>query len=80
MRMMCSNVAPDGSLDRETDLISPLVTPLTYEGLVDDTFSIENGKIAVDSSILGTEDVELGKGPVAARGMCSCSFYCLFCV
>lgn len=56
------------SLDRETDLISPLVTPLTYEGLVDDTFGIENGKIAVDSSILGTEDVELGKGSVAARG------------
>jgi hypothetical protein len=47
-------------VDRETDLVSPLVTPLTYEGLVDDTFNIENGKIKVDASVLGTEEVELG--------------------
>jgi hypothetical protein len=52
-------------LDRETDLISPLITPLTYEGLVDDTLGIENSKIIVDSSILGAEEVELGRGPVA---------------
>ncbi len=37
-------------------MISPLVTPLTYEGLVDETFGIDNGRIKVDASILGSED------------------------
>lgn len=42
-------------IDREVDLVSPLVTPLTYEGLVDDLIGIENGKIKVDASILGED-------------------------
>ena len=42
-------------MDREVDLVSPLVTPLTYEGLVDDLIGIENGKIKVDASILGED-------------------------
>jgi len=42
-------------IDREVDLVSPLVTPLTYEGLIDDFIGIENGRIKVDASILGDE-------------------------
>ncbi len=32
-------------LDRQVDLISPLVTQLTYEGLIDEMFGIRNGKV-----------------------------------
>ena len=39
-------------MDREVDLISPLITPLTYEGLIDEVIGIENGKIKLDSSII----------------------------
>ena len=44
-------------LDREVDLVSPLISPLTYEGLIDDLIGIENGKIVLDASVLG-EDKE----------------------
>lgn len=44
------------SLDREIDLTSPLVTPLTYEGLVDDIIGIQNGKIRVEASLLGSDE------------------------
>jgi hypothetical protein len=29
-------------IDREVDLVSPLVTPLTYEGLIDELIGIRN--------------------------------------
>lgn len=54
-------------LDREVDLVSPLVTPLTYEGLIDDLIGIDNGRIKVDSSILG-EDKTAELGGSAATG------------
>jgi hypothetical protein len=44
------------SIDREVDLVSPLVTPLTYEGLVDEIIGIENGRIKVDAALLGTDE------------------------
>jgi hypothetical protein len=52
------------------DLVSPLVTPLTYEGLVDEIIGIKNGKIKVESSLLGTDDNELAptKGAAASGG------------
>ncbi len=43
-------------MDREVDLVSPLVTPLTYEGLVDEVIGIINGKIKIDAALLGNED------------------------
>jgi hypothetical protein len=43
-------------MDREVDLISPLVTPLTYEGLIDDTVGIENGRVRLDASVLGSSE------------------------
>jgi hypothetical protein len=42
-------------IDREVDLISPLVTPLTYEGLIDEIIGIENGRIKIDSTLLGED-------------------------
>lgn len=45
-------------LDRDVDLISPLVTPLTYEGLIDDTIGIEHARIKVEAALLGADEPE----------------------
>ena len=42
-------------LDREVDLFSCLLTPLTYEGLIDDCVGIDNGRVKVDAAVLGDE-------------------------
>lgn len=44
------------SLDREVDLASLFVTPLTYEGLLDDIMGIENGTVWLDASLLDEEN------------------------
>jgi hypothetical protein len=43
------------SLDREVDLVSPLISPLTYEGLINELIGIENGRVKLDVSIIGDE-------------------------
>lgn len=43
-------------LDREIDLISPLVSPLTYEGLVDEILGIEFCRTKVDASLFNSDD------------------------
>ncbi|CAG8535444.1 3238_t:CDS:10, partial [Ambispora leptoticha] len=40
-------------VDRSVDLITPLCTQLTYEGLIDEIFGIRNSFVEVDSSIVG---------------------------
>lgn len=40
-------------IDREVDMVTPLLTQLTYEGLVDEVFGIQNNQTEVDSSIVG---------------------------
>ncbi|CAG8747928.1 7256_t:CDS:2, partial [Funneliformis caledonium] len=40
-------------IDRSVDLITPLCTQLTYEGLIDEVFSIRASHVEVDSSIVG---------------------------
>ena len=40
-------------IDRSTDLITPMLTQLTYEGLIDEMFTIKYSTIDVDASILG---------------------------
>ena len=39
-------------LDRKVDLVTPLLTPLTYEGLIDDVLHIDAGMIHVNSDII----------------------------
>lgn len=41
-------------IDREVDYATPLLTQLTYEGLVDEVVGIQNNQADVDSSIVGT--------------------------
>ncbi len=39
-------------IDRKCDYVSPLLTQITYEGLLDEVFGIENNKMAVSNSII----------------------------
>ncbi len=40
-------------IDREVDLVTPLLTQLTYEGLIDEVWGIQNNQIDVDTTIVG---------------------------
>lgn len=40
-------------IDREVDFVTPLLTQLTYEGLIDELFGIQNNQTDVDSTIVG---------------------------
>lgn len=40
-------------IDREVDMVTPLLTQLTYEGLIDEVFKIQNNQTDVDSTIVG---------------------------
>lgn len=40
-------------IDRDVDFATPLLTQLTYEGLIDEFVSIKHNKAEVDSSVLG---------------------------
>nr|5BUZ_A Chain A, SM (Sec1/Munc18-like) protein [Thermochaetoides thermophila DSM 1495]5BUZ_D Chain D, SM (Sec1/Munc18-like) protein [Thermochaetoides thermophila DSM 1495]5BV0_A Chain A, SM (Sec1/Munc18-like) protein [Thermochaetoides thermophila DSM 1495]5BV1_A Chain A, VPS33 [Thermochaetoides thermophila DSM 1495]5BV1_C Chain C, VPS33 [Thermochaetoides thermophila DSM 1495] len=40
-------------IDREVDFVTPLLTQLTYEGLIDEYFGIQNNQTDVDAVIVG---------------------------
>lgn len=40
-------------IDREVDFVTPLLTQLTYEGLVDELFGIENNQTKIDTTVVG---------------------------
>lgn len=40
-------------IDREVDFVTPLLTQLTYEGLIDEVWGIQNNQIDVDSTVVG---------------------------
>lgn len=40
-------------IDREVDFVTPLLTQLTYEGLIDEVFEIQNNQTKVDTTIVG---------------------------
>ncbi|KAI0401245.1 Sec1-like protein [Xylaria palmicola] len=40
-------------IDREVDFVTPLLTQLTYEGLIDELWGIQNNQTDVDSTIVG---------------------------
>ena len=43
-------------LDRKIDMVTPLVTPLTYEGLLDDVVGIANGCMNVNVDVINPPD------------------------
>lgn len=40
-------------IDREVDYVTPLLTQLTYEGLIDEVFEIQNNQTKVDTTVVG---------------------------
>lgn len=40
-------------LDREVDMVTPMCTQLTYEGLLDEFLHVSNGSVELDASIMG---------------------------
>ncbi|KAI5798855.1 Sec1-like protein [Geopyxis carbonaria] len=40
-------------IDRDVDFVTPLMTQLTYEGLIDETIGIHNSKIELDAALVG---------------------------
>ncbi|KAL0756084.1 hypothetical protein Bca101_093752 [Brassica carinata] len=42
-------------LDREVDMVTPMCTQLTYEGLLNEFLHISNGAVEVDSSVMGSQ-------------------------
>ena len=49
-------------IDREVDPVTPLLTQLTYEGLIDELYGIQNSQTDVDSTIVGTTAATTGTG------------------
>lgn len=54
-------------LDRSVDLISPLMTPLTFEALLREVLGLNNGVLEVDASII-QDQKEATKTPVISVG------------
>lgn len=42
-------------LDREVDMVTPMCSQLTYEGLVDEFLHVNNGSVELDASIMGVQ-------------------------
>nr|KJB74758.1 hypothetical protein B456_012G005800 [Gossypium raimondii] len=42
-------------IDREVDMVTPMCSQLTYEGLLDEFLRINNGSVELDSSIMGVQ-------------------------
>ncbi|KJZ79041.1 hypothetical protein HIM_01814 [Hirsutella minnesotensis 3608] len=40
-------------IDREVDFVTPLLTQLTYEGLIDEVFGIQHNQAKIDTAIVG---------------------------
>lgn len=53
-------------IDREVDFVTPLLTQLTYEGLIDEVFGVQNNQTDVDSIIVGAPAQPAGPGTSAA--------------
>lgn len=48
-------------MDRKVDWVTPMTTPLTYEGLIDEVVSIDCGFITVDEKTINPDDDEAEK-------------------
>lgn len=53
-------------IDREVDFATPLLSQLTYEGLIDELYGINNNQAEVDSSIVGAAPAAQSSGKALA--------------
>ena len=56
-------------MDRNADLLTPLVTQLTYEGLIDEIYNIENNNVKLPSEKFKTKDSEKGEGSSSSTSL-----------
>ncbi|EPQ62516.1 ATP-binding protein, partial [Blumeria graminis f. sp. tritici 96224] len=54
-------------IDREVDYATPLLTQLTYNGLIDEVFGIQNNQVEVDSSIICSTPQPLPGAPAQSK-------------
>jgi hypothetical protein len=54
-------------MDRRVDMVTPMLTPLTYEGLLDDVVGIDCGFIKVDVETINPEDESEKKAASTSR-------------
>jgi len=50
-------------VSRESDFATALLTQLTYEGLIDETYGIRNSQVEVDTSIIGSATQQQQQNP-----------------
>ena len=48
-------------LDRDSDLVTPMLTQITYEGLVDEHLGISNASVMLDAKMVGNDKAPPGK-------------------
>jgi vacuolar protein sorting-associated protein 33A len=58
-------------IDREADFPTPLLTQLTYEGLIDEEFCISSNQIELDSSIVGAPPPQASQGSSSSTAQSS---------
>ena len=63
----CETVAALVILDRKIDMVTPLVTSLTYEGLLDDVVGIDCGFLTVDVNIVNPPEEESKKDEMGGQ-------------
>ena len=54
-------------IDRSVDLLTPLLTQLTYEGLIDEIFAIENTNVQLPADRFPAKEETKGKGPAPPK-------------
>ena len=60
--MEASTVSAMVMIDRQVDLVTPMLTPLTYEGLLDDSFGIDTGFLTVPVEAINPNEDEKETG------------------
>ncbi|KAG0326938.1 hypothetical protein BGZ99_008702 [Dissophora globulifera] len=53
-------------IDRSVDMVTPLCTQLTYEGLIDEIFHIKNSFVEVDAALAGAAPAPSGSGTASS--------------
>lgn len=56
-------------IDRDVDFATPLLTQLTYEGLIDELIGIKNNQAEIDSSIIGAAPQQRAPGQSSSTSL-----------
>ncbi|KIO26419.1 hypothetical protein M407DRAFT_74508 [Tulasnella calospora MUT 4182] len=56
-------------IDRSVDMVTPLLTQLTYQGLLDEVLGVKNSHIEVDAAIFNPTNTATSAGPSASTSL-----------